>query len=209
MISPASAAKMPGGTSRIVKVGFSVKTEGSSVQAVMDSLIREINTVTFSTLPKLGNILLASVQRSTVERLSKDPTGALARSWRVAFGLENGEPAVTVFSDKPYAAIHNDGNPVIRPKAPLKNIAIPMSGVPRGMSPRDWPKDRLKFIPIGRKKFLAEVDPKGNVIGFRYVLVKKVKLKATRYLDIAAKEAEQPMEDLMAAELEAALGKAT
>ena len=163
--------------------------------------------------------------KSTQERLSKDPTGALANSWAVELTAKGaGQWEGVVGSERPYARIHNDGDnggpQVIRPKKAGGWLSIPVGRTPRGT----WPSDDstpLVFL-ASKKKDTALLVTKASLKAsqrkkgkgkwdVRYVLKRSVTIQPTFYVDAAIEsatpEAEQVLLTLVEEALQAALGQ--
>lgn len=83
--------------------------------------------------------LMASIQAGAQDSAGPDTV------WRISDSMAE------VGSNVPYAAMRQYGG-TIRPKPPLKNIAIPLTAAAKraGTWPRDYPEDALDFIPLHR-----------------------------------------------------------
>lgn len=155
------------------------------------------------------DVMLAAVQRSTRDRLTQDPTGALMRSWEIDLRITSaGKADGAVRSGLPYAAIHDRGG-TIRPRR--RYLAIPNLDV-LGRSRRGlWPRhDRtpMRFVP-GRRRgtaYLVELGRGGRV---RYTLRESVTLPATRYVEIAVSSSEDTANNALAERLTEALERAS
>ena len=161
----------------------------------------------------------AHVVRLTMERLNKDPTGALANSWAVQLEAKGaGQWEGIVGTERPYAQIHNDGDnggpKTIYPKRSW--LSIPVGKTPRGMWPSDDPTD-LEFMPTGKKDTALLVTrlskkkyrKKGDRLDVRYVLRKSVTLQPTFYVDAAIEAATPEAEEVLLALVEDALQAAS
>lgn len=151
-------------------------------------------------------VLEGSLRTETVRRLSKDPTGALARSWRAQVTAGGVGPIQGfVGTALPYAEIHNRGG-IIRPRRG-KYLAIPLRPpIPRGqrgLMPRNDPTPMRAWRSRSGKLFLWSL--KGSDPRPRYLLVSSVKIPATRYIDIATQHAQRPMHDAFADYVDRAL----
>ena len=114
-------------------------------------------------------------------------TGALSGSWEVALVSSSpGSFTFGVFSDLPYAGIHEDGG-VIRPVR-AKALAMPLTPKARKMGPREWPEDLLQYVPVNRNPVvgLLALKGKGKRKGkAQYLLLKQAKIKPTGYIKAA------------------------
>lgn len=114
--------------------------------------------------------LMASIRAG-----AKDAPGA-DTVWRVS------DDAAEIGTNVPYAAMRQYGG-TIRPKPPLRNIAIPLSTEAKraGKWPRDYPPDALDFIPLHRGRLsgiLVDRD-KGRAV---FALMTEVTQTGTPYL---------------------------
>tara|TARA_Y100000114_G_scaffold26166_2_gene21920 strand:- start:8168 stop:8785 length:618 start_codon:yes stop_codon:yes gene_type:complete len=159
----------------------------------------------------------AHVVRLTVERLDKDPTGALANSWAVqldARGPDQWEGIIG--TERPYAQIHNDGDNG-KPKTiyPRGNwLAIPVGKTPRGMWPSEDSTDLIKIasrkpgtaLLVTRESLRRASKKKGRTKwDVRYVLRKEVTIQPTFYVNAAIEAATPEAEDVLLALVEDAL----
>ena len=131
----------------------------------------------------------------------KSRTGALLRSWKVAPVIIEGSNRITtgVFSELPYAGIHDSGEPTIKPKT-VKNLPIPLTPKAEKLWPRDWPEGELTFVisKKGNKLLFAEGKP-------QYVLKPSVKLKGTGYLKAARDASEDDVRSAIDTGIEEAI----
>lgn len=124
----------------------------------------------------VSNVALDIIRQETRQRLNKNPTGALEKSWRVKSRRDRGAIAGRTWdlrSNKPYARIHNRGG-IIRPKRARK-LTIPVTGISRAVKkgPRHYP-GRLRATPWGL------VDLAGRT---QYVWADRVRIPPTYYID--------------------------
>ena len=138
------------------------------------------------------------VQRELIESTKRHvnssglSTGALSGSWEVAM-VSQSPRAFTfgVFSDLPYAKIHDTGG-IIRPVR-AKALAMPLTPKARKMGPREWPEGLLNYVPVNRNPvvgLLALKSARGKGKS-QYLLLKESKIKSTGYIQ-SAKEAALP-----------------
>jgi hypothetical protein len=137
------------------------------------------------------------LKRSIISRLNKNPTGAMARSVRSTL-VERGGRLVSAraFADVVYARIHEAGG-VIRAKGKLLAVPLSFANVPRGMSPKDWPRGELKVIPRkGKDSLLGVVGRAGKTRNPapKYVLKRQVTIPGVRYAEAAAEQARPAIE---------------
>lgn len=155
-----------------------------------------------------GQILAGEMRREVVARNTKDPTGQLAQSMRASLLVKKtDEVGVIAGSDLPYARVQNDGDPQHGING-AHLMAIPnRSVVPRGKSPRDYPKDDLVFIK-GKSgaKLLIKPGKKGK-FELHFVLKDSVNIPGTHYAEAAAAGAKDDIDDHIADSVEALLGK--
>ena len=142
-----------------------------------------------------GFIVQRELVESTMDRVNSSgtSTGALAGSWEVAMvSAKPGSFTFGVFSDLPYARIHEAGG-VIRPVR-AKALAVPVTKKARRMGPREWPEDLLQYVPVNRHPVIGLLALKGR--GTRkgkaqYLLLKEANIKPTLYIT-KAREAAMP-----------------
>ena len=142
-----------------------------------------------------ANVLLDAI-RSSVRQTFRNQSGALENSFSVRFLSRGGANVAAVVSDSPYAVIQDEGGTIL-PRV-RKHLAIPLpgAGVPRGKSPRDFPRGELTFITSKRgNKLLARVK-KGRIEPV-FVLKRSVTLTGTDYLKRAAVMAAAPVSDVI------------
>jgi hypothetical protein len=124
-------------------------------------------------------------------RTSTAKTGGLARSWSPVFRTSGGVKEIGVFSDSPYARIHEHGGE-ITPKA-ARALTIPLTPTARRRSARDW-KDlklihRPPFLPILATVRKGKIQP-------QYVLKNRVFITPKRYLTKAGEKVEPDLKEL-------------
>lgn len=127
--------------------------------------------------------------REVMSRLTKDPTGRLARSF-LARVVEGDTITAEAYSDTVYAAIQNRGGTIRPIKA--KALAIPLkgSGGPRrGQGPREFGRPLFPIRARSGSMLLVERIGKGKraKIVPRYLLKQSVRIPGVGYLDAAAK----------------------
>ena len=143
-------------------------------------------------------VVAGDLAESTVKLLNKDPTGALAGSWKPVFlGVSKKPPYVStvgVYTDKHYAEIHEEGG-FIEPKN-ANHLAIPLNNNAKLQGPRDFPGE-LTIIPSSGEKSNVKWIL-GTITGKRkkrfipqYALAEYVEIKGTHYISKAA-EASAP-----------------
>jgi len=120
---------------------------------------------------KSGTFLMGNVQKEIAGFTSKskwEKTGNLMRSWRIAVEgpTTRGLVISSVFSDLPYARIH-DGNrtTIIRPKKG-KYLAQPLTRKARVLgSPRNWEGKLFPIVLVpGRKILLVTTKRQGSFL---------------------------------------------
>lgn len=136
-----------------------------------------------------------------MERLNKDPTGAMARSVRseAIEGTDGSPMAMIVGPTVPYGEIQDQGGEII-PHGLYLAVPLPFAGVPRGKWPRDWAPGDLVFVDRGgRSPLLAYVG--GGGFEPKYVLKESVVLEGVRYVaateEATASEAEKILERIL------------
>ena len=140
------------------------------------------------------------VQRELIESTKRNvnksghSTGALSGSWEVAFvSARPGSFTFGVFSDLPYAQIHDTGG-IIKPVR-AKTLAVPVTAKARKMGPREWPEGMLHYVPVNRNPVVGLLAIKSKNVDrrmlTRYLLLKQSKIKPTGYIR-SAKEAAIP-----------------
>lgn len=161
---------------------------GDALLSAIDELGKAINPKLLTKATRRAlNVTLRAVRRSTMEHLSIDPTGGLARSWEIELDVRGKAVSGGVRSGAPHARIHNDGGE-IRPKKG-KFLAIPIArDIPRGQRARDDPTD-MQVLPTKKGGFMLADVGRGEVKP-RWLLVKRVRIKATKYIDISVKASE-------------------
>lgn len=129
---------------------------------------------------QLAQVASGELARAARDRLDKNPTGRLARSFKPRVLVTGDEVSGAAISDLVYARIHDQGGD-IRPRR-RKFLAIPLAGVRRGQRPREFPR-KLAFIKTGPSAVLAETVGKGKRARLvpRYALVKSARIRATGY----------------------------
>lgn len=133
-----------------------------------------------------AGIIKRAMNRSIDERLNKNPTGRLKRSYQPRIvRSKSGRPSVVLQSRKPYAWIHEAGGVIVG----NPSLAIPLTLQSRHIRARDFPgrlhrRGRLLFDASGVKQ---------------YVLVTRVRIPARRYITHAR--------NLARAELKAMTGR--
>lgn len=150
-------------------------------------------------------VVQAAVMKTTNERLTKDPTGALMRSWEV--DVEPGGQGGSVRSGLPYAEIHDRGG-IVYPRG--KYLAIPLRPPMRRSERGLWPRHDRTPMRAWRSR-------RGNLLLWdvsrakpvpRYLLLKQVTIPATRYISDAVEssmgEAAQVYFETISAALDAA-----
>lgn len=143
------------------------------------------------------------MRREIMSRLSKDPTGRMARS---VTSEADGKGGADVGPTTIYSRIQNDGG-IIR--AAGKKLAVPLSfaRVPKGKAPRDWSPGQLTLIPRKGKDSLLAVVSKGK-IDAKYVLKDKVTIKGVHYLEATEGEVAKDIEEFILMELEGLVAEA-
>jgi Family of unknown function (DUF6441) len=128
------------------------------------------------------------------EKLTKNPTGSIARSFEVDV-VDSYPPSATVVSRLSYAQIQDQGGSIVPKRA--KMLAIPVPGVPRGVRPREYPG--ILHVEGSRKsRDLRLVDAEGKT---RFLLRRRVVIIGTRYVDVAQKQLETSLPDIVASEI--------
>ena len=141
---------------------------------------------------RAGFIVQCELVESPQENVNRSgrSTGALSGSWE--FALVSASPGTFtfgVFSDLPYAQIHDTGG-IIRPVR-AKALAVPMTSRARKMGPREWPADKLRYIPIDGGSIVALLALRGRKGrgNTQYLLMKEVDLSGTGYIRKARRSA--------------------
>ena len=142
-------------------------------------------------------VLRDQLERTTREKLAKDPTGALSRSWTsiVTLGKGGSEAVALVGTPLAYARIHDQGG-AVKAKAG-KYLAIPMRPpVARGLAPSRDPVPMVVLRSKAGRPFLADkAKLSRGIVEARYLLRRQVEIPATNYVQIASRAAERPVVD--------------
>lgn len=137
---------------------------------------------------RLAQYGAGELTRESMSRLTKDPTGRLARSF-LARVVEGDEIVAEAYSNMKYAAIQNSGGTI---RAKGKALAIPLKGPGgprRGQGPREFGRELFPMRARSGSMLLAERIGKGKraKVVPRYLLRQSVQIPGVGYLDAAAK----------------------
>lgn len=139
--------------------------------------------------------------------------GMLRRSFRSSFERRGESFTAGVYSDLPYANIHNKGG-TIRPRR-AKWLTVPMKRFPAGTTIRDTEGFFLRIygtLFFVRKKLSGRGRARGEWFEPLWVLRKSVTIKGRGYLDTAAQVSASQLPDfykhLMAEQMQAAIDSA-
>jgi len=139
-------------------------------------------------------------------RTSERKTGALARSFRPGVMQRGGAIEMGVYSDLPYARIHETGG-VITPKNG-KYLTIPISPTARLKAAREW--TNLKFVHHPpHNPVLATTTKGGKVIKPHYILVKSVKITPKKYITKASRRSALMVSELLKRPIQIAIDGAS
>jgi hypothetical protein len=143
---------------------------------------------------RAAEIVRGQIVLSIRARLNKDPRGQLQQSYKPVVHEQGvGDVSVGVYSNLPYAQIHESGGTIV-PRT-VRHLAVPFKhGLMRsqqGMWPRHFPKGELQLIPRAGKSALlvkSNFTKKGVLKSMTpmFSLVSRVRIKATHYLSEAA-----------------------
>ena len=166
---------------RLDDAGLERVIERLAAGGVSEAMVRELAGV--------AQDLEGEISRQIVQRLTKRPRGALARSWRTTLQVDGRDVRAVIASSLPYARIQDQGG-TIRPVR-ARALAIPVEGAggPRpGQGPRQFGRP-LEFRP-GRNRGegrLVEVRGKGKSAReiTRYILRRSVRIEGEQYVDAA------------------------
>ena len=167
--------------------------EVSGFASITDALERVPRRLRDS-VARAGFLVQRELIESTKRMVNKSghTTGALSGSWEVAFvSARPGSFTFGVFSDLPYAQIHDTGG-IIKPVR-AKALAVPVTAKARKMGPREWPDGMLHYVPVNRNPVVGLLALKGKrrMGKAQYLLLKQSKIKPTGYIK-SAKEAAIP-----------------
>ena len=197
---------------------FKLKID-SGIKDFAEGFVAQLGPVMTMAMLHVGAQMRESLAESTLQILSKNPTGRLAASWTPGpVKTAAGKWAVTVTSALPYAMIHETGG-LIKPISPRKALAIPdrdYGPIIRNnaaIAPREFDPGRtlLEFKPVrnpGRVRgLLVDVNPGERA----YTLVAHSRIYPTSYIskavDTALPENELVIEGVLeAAKIAAARG---
>lgn len=160
---------------------IAVSTDNQSLKNTIKILTGMVDShITPMVNREAAQALLDAIRENARSRLTKDPTGALERSFYV-----EGDPSdeLWVASALPYARIHDTGG-TIRPKRG-KYLAIPLNKAQRGIWPRDYSGKLFFFVSRRGSKLLAE--RRGSTIDPKYLLKTHVQIQPTNYVRDAIK----------------------
>lgn len=166
---------------RLDDAGLAKVLDGLTSGGISEAMVRE--------LARTAQDLEGEISRQIVQRLTKRPRGALARSWRTTLKVDGPEVRAVIASSLPYARIQDQGG-TIRPVR-ARALAIPVEGAggPRpGQGPRQFGR-ALEFRP-GRNRGegrLVEVRGRGKNLReiTRYILRRSVRIEGEQYIDAA------------------------
>lgn len=168
-----------------------LRTLGFRMEKFADKFTDQIG----ETMTLLGEEIAGDMREEIRERLDDDPTGRMMRSVVSNLRRDGEDFELEVGPRVPYAGIQNSGG-VIRSKRPGGWIAIPLPGVPRDTSPRDYAGE-LFVIPSRKPNtaILAERRPGGG-FDAKYVLKKSVTIKGVKYIEATAAKLEGRADEL-------------
>ena len=146
---------------------------------------------------RMGLVVVGELSVAVVETLTKNPTGALARSFKHELRGGSGTPELVVGSPQPYAEIQDTGGTIYPKRA--RRLAVPLPGVPRGMGPREWPTP----LVLIKGRVLAET--RGKRVIPRFVLKQSVTIPGTRYVEKAMDSSRDALKEVLGEEVAAAL----
>ncbi len=171
-----------------------VTTTGDDPKAFAKELERGMSAAVAAAGLRVAQDAAGELAEQSMALLTKDPTGALARSFEARLVSSSGLVfAAEAGSRLPYARIQDEGG-IIRPRR-RKYLAIPIPGrVPRGMGPREYPRP-LSFVATKRGEgLLIEKQGRGGALlrGLRaiYALKRSVRIPGVRYVEAAYNELE-------------------
>jgi hypothetical protein len=156
---------------------------------------------------KAGKILVDSVRRH-IRGFAKERTGALEKSFGYTLRVtKGGYVNIHVWSDSPYAIIHEDGGE-IRPRK-ARALAIPLTPEAKAAgSPRNFPGKLFRPNKRGKGKVKSNVlvvkgGPRGGAGGVtkHYALVTRVRLRPRHYITKAAEKAAPKLKELFTQEV--------
>jgi hypothetical protein len=155
-------------------------------------------------LLKASQIVAGEIRTSIKEWVSGTEgrkTGALMRSFRPVLEDKNGELSAGVYSDLPYAAIHEFGGTI---SANGKKLAIPLTTTARQVYPRSYPGELFVWKSENGNVFLAESRKmkRKNKLRLVYLLRDSVYIKPKGYLDLAATTSAPKIREIMLKALE-------
>lgn len=148
---------------------------------------REINANLAKWVLEAALIVEGQIRKTVIQTFTGNPTGNLARSFKARMlSTARGGIAAGVFSDLPYAGIHDQGGTIL-PRS-VSRLAVPISNRARGtrgLWPRHWPRGSL-FAIKSRAGNIILAEKVGAGIRPHYVLKPSVKITGRQYLKRAS-----------------------
>jgi len=170
-----------------IVVDTQIKLDGHDVGMMLKTLREEMSpTVARSVLMAAELVRSAIVLEIQAWTATSDArkSGALMRSFRPSVVREeSGEITAGVYSDLPYARIHETGG-TITPKA-AKALTVPFPHLPIGAQAADFPDAFVWRSADGAKAYLARTV--GKSLELLFSLRDSVTIRAKKYLTKAAK----------------------
>jgi hypothetical protein len=134
-------------------------------------------------------------------------TGELMNSFQAQLVRKSfGRIAAGAYSDLIYARIQNEGGPPIRPRD-KKYLSIPLRKLPVGKWPRHFPRKFLTCIKSKKGNLILAHITKAKKIQPYYLLRKSITITGRRYLERAARNAEQGVEQILGRRVDLAVSK--
>ncbi len=174
-----------------------VRPIGDDAEVFARELAEHLDPASAQAVLQIAQTAQGELSQAVMELLTKDPTGALSRSFEVSFEDTGDGFSAGAFTRSPYGQIQNEGGTV---HAKKKYLAIPTDGVPRGMRPREYGA-KLIFLKSKRGGGVLAEDMGNGQLKVRFILKPEVTIDGANYVGRALTQLEPQMDEIADARL--------